>query len=100
MSSAASSLSSVKNGGTSGPRATRAAPVSVRIADFDGEALARSINVAWAKACTRYRVLDGRDNDPQPQFEAARHDHMCKTQGGRRSTHILLHVEHDALWLD
>ena len=72
----------------------------IGIADLDGDALARLINVAWAESAARDRILHGRDQYPQPHLEFARHDHVRQRQRRRRPAHVFLHIQHGRVRLD
>ena len=111
----------------SGPRATRAAPVSVArstrrsgvssaasasasastsrpfgvgVADLDGEALAALEDIAGAEGSAGDGVLDGRDQDPEADFQTGVHDHAGEAEGIGGAAHVLLHQQHPGGRLD
>ena len=125
--SAASASSSVKNGGSSGPSATRAAPVRVAksttrsgpsssasarasprtsrpsasvLPDFDRDALSARQDVPRAEGRARDCVLDRRHEHAKPQGQPSAHDHVGQSEGRGCSAHVLLHEEHGGRRLD
>ncbi len=72
----------------------------VGVADLDRDALARTIDVARTERRSRDRVLHRRNEDAQPQLDAARHQHVGERQHRRRAAHVLLHVQHAGVGLD
>ena len=125
--SAASASSSVKNGGTSGPSATRAAPVSVaRLTISSGASSSASASASASTsrpsasvlltstvsplrlgrmspgriAGAGDRVLDRRHQQPQPQVEPEPHHHVGEAHRGGRAAHVLLHQPHRGRRLD
>ena len=75
-------------------------PFGVGIADLDGDALARGVDVARPEGGAGNRILHRRDQDAQPQAKLARHDHMRERERSGRAAHVLLHIEHGGLGLD
>ena len=74
--------------------------LGVGVADLDGDALTAGQHVAGAEGIGGNGVLDRRDQHPEPDLQARRHDHRGEAQHIGRAAHVLLHQQHAAGRLD
>ena len=73
----------------------------VGVADLDGEALARAVDVERPEGVAGNRILDRRDQHAQPKLGSRASMIMCaQRQHGRGAAHVLLHDQHAAFGLD
>ena len=75
-------------------------PLGVGVADLDGEAVARAIDVERPERAAGDRVLDRRNEHAQPHRQLPVHDHVGEREHGRGAAHVLLHQQHRAFRLD
>ena len=66
----------------------------IGIADLDGQALARAIDVERPERRARDGILDRRDQNAQPHRQLAVHDHVRERERRRGAAHVLLHDQH------
>ena len=76
------------------------AALGVGVADLDGEAVARAVDVERPERAAGDRILDGRNEHAQPHRQLPVHDHVGEREHGRGAAHVLLHQQHRAFGLD